>query len=373
MAGPSGCTWKTGLVKVGSRTFSSKGTFEPKSSDGLAYHSLKTIMSAMQDDYTIENEIADTSMNRPHIFLLGAGASKAAFPTGDKNGEPLPLMRELASIPQLSHLIEEEVEDFESYFSDISTNHPTKAKAIADELYIYFLKFELPDEPTLYDHLILSLRKKDVIATFNWDPLLHQAYQRCSQLTDKLPYLIFLHGNVAIGYCPTCNLKGTRYQKCRHCEKRLIPTKLLYPVKQKNYQDDFAKKEWDALQKYLQVGYILTIFGYSAPTTDVEAIALLKNGWGDKNLRDLEQIELIHNPRTKIEELEKRWEPFIHTHHYDGYDDFFKSQVMQHPRRSCEAMWQQLMECQFLDGNPAPKPQSLEELWKWYSILIDKE
>jgi hypothetical protein len=31
---------------------------------------------------------------------------------------------------------------------------------------------ELPDHPTVYDHLLLSLRKKDAIFTFNWDPFL---------------------------------------------------------------------------------------------------------------------------------------------------------------------------------------------------------
>jgi hypothetical protein len=36
----------------------------------------------------------------------------------------------------------------------------------------YFSSLQLPDEPTLYDHLVLSLRPKDVIATFNWDPFL---------------------------------------------------------------------------------------------------------------------------------------------------------------------------------------------------------
>ncbi|MHA1748548.1 MAG: hypothetical protein ACTSXN_02865 [Promethearchaeota archaeon] len=33
----------------------------------------------------------------------------------------------------------------------------------------------MTESPTIYDYLILSLRKKDVIATFNWDPLLVQA------------------------------------------------------------------------------------------------------------------------------------------------------------------------------------------------------
>jgi hypothetical protein len=34
---------------------------------------------------------------------------------------------------------------------------------------------EIPDHVTLYDELLLTLRSKDLIATFNWDPLLLQA------------------------------------------------------------------------------------------------------------------------------------------------------------------------------------------------------
>ena len=42
----------------------------------------------------------------------------------------------------------------------------------------YFSKLELPDHPTIYDYRLLSLRKKDVIATFNWDPFLWLACHR---------------------------------------------------------------------------------------------------------------------------------------------------------------------------------------------------
>ena len=34
----------------------------------------------------------------PHVVFLGAGASKAAFPHGDRNGRHLPLMNELPSV-----------------------------------------------------------------------------------------------------------------------------------------------------------------------------------------------------------------------------------------------------------------------------------
>lgn len=65
----------------------------------------------------------------------------------------------------------------------------------------YFLALEIPDRPTIYDMLLLALRKKDLVATFNWDPLLLQAYQRAARITKDLPELAFLHGNVMVGYC----------------------------------------------------------------------------------------------------------------------------------------------------------------------------
>ena len=37
----------------------------------------------------------------------------------------------------------------------------------------YFADLELPGHPTIYDRLVLSLREKDLIATFNWDPFLY--------------------------------------------------------------------------------------------------------------------------------------------------------------------------------------------------------
>jgi hypothetical protein len=54
---------------------------------------------------------------------------------------------------------------------------------------------KLPNEPTIYDHLVLSLRPKDLIATFNWDPFLYQAFVRNGHVGD-MPYLAFLHGTM---------------------------------------------------------------------------------------------------------------------------------------------------------------------------------
>lgn len=48
----------------------------------------------------------------------------------------------------------------------------------------YFSSFDITDTPTVYDFLLLFLREKDLVATFNWDSLLLQACQRVSQITS---------------------------------------------------------------------------------------------------------------------------------------------------------------------------------------------
>jgi hypothetical protein len=48
---------------------------------------------------SVDDEINEVSMGRPHVVLLGAGASRAAFMNGDRNGRVLPLI--FASSPLL--------------------------------------------------------------------------------------------------------------------------------------------------------------------------------------------------------------------------------------------------------------------------------
>jgi len=93
--------------------------------------------------------------------------------------------------------------DFESLYDEIATSG--KAPGLKDEIeakvQAYFEALELPEPPTLYDHLVLSLRDSDYIATFNWDPFLAQAFSRNRQAA-RMPKLLFLHGNVEVGICP---------------------------------------------------------------------------------------------------------------------------------------------------------------------------
>lgn len=332
-------------------------------------------------DYSEKSEIKDTSIERPHVFILGAGASRAAFPNGDKHGKIIPLMNELVEVVGLGDLvkgcgIEAPYDDFESIYSKIESDLKLKnlKEQIALKVFDYFSNLELPEKPTLYDHLVLSLRPKDVIATFNWDPFLWNAVERnIGFMNGKPPSILFLHGSVSIAKCESCKKVFPRYpSQCQECEKEKSEIPILYPVTKKDYQSDAAiKAHWRNLEENLQKAYILTVFGYSAPKTDVEAIDLLKKGWGDPEKRNLEQVELIDIQNKKI--LRKNWEDFIHSHHFDIIENFYDSWAANHPRRSCEAFFAETMYCAFLDSFLIPKDLGFNELYKWLEPRLKVE
>lgn len=319
----------------------------------------------------------------PHVFILGAGASRAACPAGDKNGKKIPLMNDLIEIVGLQQLLNKSGikitdKDFEVIYSELSLggHHADLLKEIEREIFDYFSSLELPEEPTLYDHLVLSLRKKDLIVTFNWDPFLPQALHRiCKRFgNDALPLALYLHGNVAIGYCNKHEpgTIGVRGHYCGKCGKMLNASRLLYPVAQKNYRDDPSiSKSWDEVQRHLKHAFLLTIFGYRAPESDMEAIDLLKAAWGNGDSRSLEQIEMIDVRERK--DLYKSWEPFICRNHWSVWNSFYQSFVARHPRRSCEDFWEAIMQGNPQLERPIPSDASWEKLQNYYRSLIERD
>lgn len=329
-------------------------------------------------NYTEEYEISTANVGRPHVVLLGAGASYAAFPDGDKNGRKLPLLRDFVEVIGLEDLMSEAgisppFDDFEAIYSAIAEDAGrTEVRSKIDSaVSSYFESLELPDEPTLYDHLVLSLRPKDVIATFNWDPFLWQACQR-NHSFGGAPCLLFLHGSVSIGRCDQCQKVSARGAPCPTCGTQLEEVPILFPVTQKNYNSDAAiAGHWRTLKRALKAAYAFTIFGYSAPKTDVEAVDLMKEGWGTSDDRNMEEIEII-DIRDE-EALRSSWDEFIHTHHYTVKTSFYDSYIARHPRRSCEALWAQLMECMFISPFPVPRESQFDELYDWLQPRIDAE
>ena len=225
---------------------------------------------------------------RPHVVLLGAGASLAAFPNGDRLGRKLPLMKNLVEVIDLEPLIEQtgkkinQENNFEAIYSRIASNpnHFGIKEKIEAKVREYFTSLEITNSTTLYDRLLLSLRRKDAVFTFNWDPFLFDAYFRNRHI-PALPEIFFLHGNVRIGRCSTHTEKwGKRLSQCPICSRPFKDVPLLYPVKQKNYSDDiYIIGSWNSARQFFREAFVLTVFGYSAPESDVEAVKVLKQSW----------------------------------------------------------------------------------------------
>ena len=347
--------------------------FDHRREQTVVYFSrlIKLVKMSEPIEYKKEDEMRNVEMFRPHVVILGAGASAAAFPSGDKEGKVLPLMADLLDVLELREPLKEAgvnivTSDFEGIYASLFED-PTKKEIVSlmdERIESYFKSLTLPDEATIYDYLVLSLREKDIIATFNWDPLLYQACARNAKfLNNKLPHVVYLHGNTAIKYCLKCKSKIGYADTCKYCGEDLEKARLLYPIRKKNYNESpFIRTEWNTLKTYMKNAYILTIFGYRAPESDVEAIELLKEGWGKSAEKDMEEVEMIHRPGRAEETVTEPWKNLIFSHHYRLADDFFKSWMGKHPRRTCEAMWQELMESQFLGENALPRVKSLSEL-----------
>ncbi len=282
---------------------------------------------------------------RAHTVILGAGATIAAIPNGDKNGKKSSVMNGLIKKLMFDNILagvklHTKSNNLEDIYSELHSRPDCKevVNQLEQSLYNYFSTLELPDMPTVYDFLVLSLTEKDVIATFNWDPLLIQAYIRCLKITNNLPHIFCLHGNVAIGYCGEHNEFGTTNARCPVCGEILPPVRLLYPTVKKDYSTNkYISECWSAARYSLENSYMLTIFGYSAPSSDKDAVNLIKMAWGDLEKRQLEEVSIIDI--LKEDEIATKWKDFIYSHHYKFSNDFFSSYLGEFPRRSCETIF----------------------------------
>lgn len=312
----------------------------------------------------------DASFGRPHLVILGAGASLQAFPAGDALGRRLPLMNNVVEVLDLAPVLNQSPvpwknRDFEKVYSELVQRDDCGdlVRSLEDSLHGYFASLQLPTTPTLYDHLLLSLRPKDGVATFNWDPFLFEAATRVSRIV-KLPHIIFLHGNVAIGYCAEDKQKGSAGRECPRCHGPFIPSRLLFPVAKKDYGSDISiRREWSEVRNGLKRAFVVTVFGYGAPRADAVAMRMFHQAWGRAASRHLEELEFI-DVATR-DALRDRWYKFIHTHHFRVHTDFYDSLLGQHPRRSCEAVWSQTQEIKLFTPDPIPRAAGFAELGEW--------
>src|ERR1035437_8978899 len=236
-----------------------------------------------------------------HVVILGAGASIAATKRNPElTGKKLPSMNDFIDVVGLHEIVDGlppnlRATNFEELYSKLYNDNPNspEIKEIEKRVYEYFKDMQLPNEPTIYDYLVLSLRSRDIIATFNWDPFLYQAWCRNKHVGDY-PYIAFLHGTVSLGYSKEENRSGPAGMYSKKTMNCFEPSQLLFPITKKNYNnDEFTKVQWEMLDSFLSDKDVsqLTVFGYGAPSTDVEAIKALNKAWGTGDERNMEQFE----------------------------------------------------------------------------------
>ncbi len=295
-------------------------------------------------------QIKNRLLQDPHVVIVGAGATIAACPV-DKSGKKVPALRDIHKILGLEELLlkygfsKDEMEDFEALFSSIAgmEEYSDLQELLESRVKEYFKSLVIPDEPTLYDYLLLSLTQKDAIISFNWDPFLMQAYKRNISV-GNLPQVFFPHGNTGVGLCYKCRIKQYSDCLCPKCYEPLTDMKLLYPVKQKKYQDgEIIENEWNMARDYLQRAAGVTIWGYGAPETDIEALNLLRDAYIKSDIRMIAPFTIVNLESCKKDQL-KKWETI-----YDGkmlqYTDSFKQTLLwQNPRVSLETLFDAILQ-----------------------------
>ncbi len=289
-----------------------------------------------------------------HLIILGAGATCAAFPDGDASGRAIPAMNKFMEktglIEKFSDVREEinaepNLEDLFSKWSE-NPSRKTHRENLEKEIRGYLTNLESTGM-NLYVKLLLSLTDRDVIATFNWDPLLAQIYRKLScEITEDLPHLLFLHGNVAMGYCPHCRRTGYLHDKCGGCDNDFAEMSLLYPVKNKNYNENiyYIRSAWEDLGKALAKASVITFFGYSAPVSDTAAQNMMNEAFRQDPLRNIVEFQLINTADET--ELRNSYGDFnIKPNHMSIVSSFYDSYIARYPRRSADNLYNTVMFC----------------------------
>ena len=314
----------------------------------------------------------------PHVVIIGAGASKAACPK-DKNGKSVPLLRNIHEVLGLQEKLKQygfskdELADFELLYSNIYGKKPYAhlQESLESDVRKYFQSLCITDGPTLYDYLILSLTEKDAIISFNWDPFLTQAYRRNINV-GNLPHLFFPHGNTGVGLCYDCHTKGYANCLCPKCFSPLTDMKLLFPVGKKNYSDgDIIQNEWNGARSFLNHAAGITIFGYSAPTTDFDAYNLLKSAYTESNITKIAPFTIINLKENELEQ-KKKWADIYDKHMLQYTDDFEETILWTWPRVSLETMFDAILQQKPRDNQKSFREfKTLEELQSFAKSITE--
>ena len=323
-------------------------------------------------DYNSKQDLINSPhYNAPHVVLLGAGASKAACQEGDGNDQLVPLMNELPSVlgDTWRNLVENVPgtwRGFEAQFTWLrnQSKYQRDLENVEQLIHRHFQNLKLPDHATIYDHLVLGLRRKDIIATFNWDPFLMLAHRRNRDVAD-LPDIRFLHGCVSHASCPVHDVLGVPGEQCPKCGDLLVGGVLLFPDQEKDYTEDtLVSRDWRAVTDRLKKAFHLTIFGYSGPSTDHLAKELILEQWRKSRLHQVGHVEIIDISPACV--LRRNWQSFIPFHHEMIVSSFWDSIIAKWPRRTAEYKLGASLYATPSEQIGPYRTDSLEELQQWH-------
>ena len=245
----------------------------------------------------------------------------------------------------------------------------------------YFHECILPDQPTIYDYLVLGLQRKDVVATFNWDPLLMLAHRRNRGIPGlELPDIRFLHGSVYYSSCLEHDVLACPREQCPKCDIPLVNSQLIFPLEDKDYgQDSLISRDWEVVTNKLTTAFHRTIFGYSGPRTDHKAKRMLRDGWhgpsgsseNPSSIRHFSHVEIVDiaSPR----ELERNWRQFIPFGHAMLVQEFWNSTIARWPRRTAEYKIAASLYGVFSERLGPFRTQSLAELQEFHAEIAQAE
>lgn len=280
-------------------------------------------------------------MGLKHLVILGAGSTIATIPNGDKNGEKAYTLSNLLQDPAFASFVK--VAQQKGYRTDDVENLCKRLYQEDRELYNEFealvrakyARLELPEDFTILDRLVLSLKADDAIVSFNWDDLIIQAYQRMSIFVpDKqLPILAFPHGNAQAVY------------NKKHCTSKRIVTgnywmdsPLNMPIDETEYKSDlFIKSQWHILDFYMRNAQMVTLFGYSAPASDEQDLLHLRELFEKNQICD--KIEIIDDGIKNAERVAENIKDFrMQDNWLYLCGDFWHSTIAKLPRRTLSAL-----------------------------------
>src|SRR5205085_914950 len=108
---------------------------------------------------------------------------------------------------------------------------------------------------------------------------------------------------------------GRRWELCPSCNNNFSVVPLLYPIKKKNYsENEYINEAWKNAEYFFKNAFTITIFGYGAPSSDIDAVELIRSSWFKNSTREMEHIEIIDTADSSI--LYERWSAFAPTNHY---------------------------------------------------------